>query len=441
MSTVAFHTLGCKLNFAETGTMAEQFRQREFSAVPFGEAADVVVLNTCTVTDEADRKCRQAIRKALRANPEAFVIVTGCFAQLRPEEVAGIDGVDLVLGANEKFNLFTYLDALHKQEQTQIEVSCIDDGTAFGAAYSASERTRAFLKVQDGCDYTCSFCTIPQARGRSRSETIPGVIRQAEAIAEAGYREIVLSGVNIGLFGQERGEELLDLLRELDRVEGIERFRISSCEPNLLTNDIVDFVASSRAFMPHFHLPLQSGDDFVLGKMRRRYQRSLYQDRVERIHSLMPDSAVGVDVIVGFPAETPERFDNTHAFLADLPISYLHVFTYSERPDTVAVDQLDRMGGSVVPKQERSNRNRRLRLLSEKKRAGFYARFLGSSRPVLWEDMERDGWMSGFTDNHIRVEAPYDGARVGQIESVSLDVLSGTGNVRSAEMQLLPLLG
>jgi threonylcarbamoyladenosine tRNA methylthiotransferase MtaB len=434
VSTVAFHTLGCKLNFAETGTMAEQFRQRDFHAVPFGEAADVVVLNTCTVTDEADRKCRQAIRKALRANPEAFVIVTGCFAQLRPEEVAGIDGVDLVLGANEKFNLFAYLDVLDKQEQTQIEVSCIDDVTAFGAAYSASERTRAFLKVQDGCDYTCSFCTIPQARGRSRSETIPGVVRQAEAIAEAGYKEIVLSGVNIGLFGQERGEELLDLLRELDRVEGIYRFRISSCEPNLLTDDIVDFVASSRAFMPHFHLPLQSGDDFVLGKMRRRYQRSLYQDRVERIHRLMPDAAVGVDVIVGFPAETPERFDNTFAFLADLPISYLHVFTYSERPDTVAVDQLKKMGGGVVPKQERSQRNRRLRLLSEKKRAGFYARFLGSERPVLWEDMDRDGWMSGFTDNHIRVEAPYDGERVGRIESVSLDILSATGNVRSAEM-------
>ncbi|MDA0378765.1 MAG: tRNA (N(6)-L-threonylcarbamoyladenosine(37)-C(2))-methylthiotransferase MtaB [Bacteroidetes bacterium] len=440
MSTVAFHTLGCKLNFAETGTMAEQFRQRDFAAVPFGEAADVVVLNTCTVTDEADRKCRQAIRKALRANPEAFVIVTGCFAQLRPEEVAGIDGVDLVLGANEKFNLFAYLDALDKQEQTQIEVSCIDDVTAFGAAYSASERTRAFLKVQDGCDYTCSFCTIPQARGRSRSDTIPGVVRQAEAIAEAGYREIVLSGVNIGLFGQERGEELLDLLRELDRVEGIDRFRISSCEPNLLTDDIVDFVAGSRAFMPHFHLPLQSGDDFVLGKMRRRYRRDLYSERVDQIMRLLPDAAIGVDVIVGFPAETPERFENTFTFLADLPISYLHVFTYSERPDTVAVDQLDRMGGGVVPKQERSQRNRRLRLLSEKKRAAFYTRFLGSERPVLWEDMDRDGWMSGFTDNHVRVEAPFDASRVGQIESVSLDVLSDTGNVRSAEMQLLPVV-
>ncbi|MDE2995813.1 MAG: radical SAM protein, partial [Bacteroidota bacterium] len=266
MSSVAFHTLGCKLNFAETGTMAEQFRQRDFDAVPFGQAADVVVLNTCTVTDEADRKCRQAIRKALRANPDAFVIVTGCFAQLRPEQIADIDGVDLVLGANEKFSLFNYLEALQKKEQTQIQVSCIDDVTAFGAAYSASERTRAFLKVQDGCDYTCSFCTIPQARGRSRSDTIEGVIRQAESIAEAGYREIVLSGVNIGLFGQERGEGLIDLLRELDGVGGIDRFRISSCEPNLLTDEIIDFVAASRAFMPHFHLPLQSGDDFVLGK-------------------------------------------------------------------------------------------------------------------------------------------------------------------------------
>ena len=440
MSSVAFHTLGCKLNFAETGTMAEQFRQRDFDAVPFGQAADVVVLNTCTVTDEADRKCRQAIRKALRANPDAFVIVTGCFAQLRPEQIADIDGVDLVLGANEKFSLFNYLEALQKKEQTQIQVSCIDDVTAFGAAYSASERTRAFLKVQDGCDYTCSFCTIPQARGRSRSDTIEGVIRQAESIAEAGYREIVLSGVNIGLFGQERGEGLIDLLRELDGVGGIDRFRISSCEPNLLTDEIIDFVAASRAFMPHFHLPLQSGDDFVLGKMRRRYRSQLYVDRVERIKRVMPDAAIGVDVIVGFPAETDERFENTFNFISDLPISYLHVFTYSERPDTTAVDQLDKMGGGVVPKQVRSNRNKRLRLLSEKKRIAFYSRFLGSTRPVLWEDVNRDGLMSGFTDNHVRVEAPYDAVRVGRIDSVSLDVLSGTGNVQSAEMDLLPVV-
>ena len=421
--------------------MTRQFRDKSYDVVPFGTASDVVVVNTCTVTEEADRKCRQAIRKSLRANPDAFVIVTGCFAQLRPEQVADIDGVDLVLGANEKFNVFGYIDALTKKELTQVSVSCIDEVTTYGAAFSASERTRAFLKVQDGCDYTCSFCTIPRARGRSRSETIDGVIRQANSIAEAGYREIVLSGVNIGLFGQERGESLLDLLRELDHVETIERFRISSCEPNLLSDDIVDFVAGSRAFMPHFHLPLQSGDDVVLGKMRRRYRSDLYVDRVRRIKEVIPDAAIGVDVIVGFPAETDERFENTVTFLTELPVSYLHVFTYSERPDTIAVDQLERMGGSVVPKHVRSERNKRLRILSEKKRASFYMDYLGSERPVLWEDMNRDGKMSGFTDNHIRVEAPFDDRRVGGIDTVSLESISESGNVRSAEMDLLPIIG
>ncbi|MGB0650574.1 MAG: tRNA (N(6)-L-threonylcarbamoyladenosine(37)-C(2))-methylthiotransferase MtaB [Rhodothermales bacterium] len=440
MATVSFHTLGCKLNFAETGAISKQFQEHAHDVVPFGSPADVVVLNTCTVTEEADRKCRQAIRKSLRANSETFVIVTGCFAQLRPEQIAAIDGVDLVLGANEKFSVMNYIDALTKKEETQISVSCIDDVSVYGAAYSASERTRAFLKVQDGCDYICSFCTIPRARGKSRSDTIQNVIRQAKSIAEAGYREIVLSGVNIGLFGQERGESLLDLVKALDQISGIDRFRISSCEPNLLTDEIIDFVAGSRAFMPHFHLPLQSGDDEVLGKMRRRYRSDLYVNRVRRIKEVMPEAAIGVDVIVGFPTETDERFENTVSFLTDLPVSYLHVFTYSERPETTAVDQLDKMGGGVVPKQVRSTRNRRLRILSEKKRAAFYRAYLGSERPVLWEDVNRDGMMSGFTDNHVRVEAPYDADRVGQIDSVSLDVLSGTGNVQSAEMDLLPVV-
>lgn len=441
MATVAFHTLGCKLNFAETGAMSKQFQEHAYDVVPFGTPADVVVLNTCTVTEEADRKCRQAIRKSLRANPDAFVIVTGCFAQLRPDQIAGIEGVDLVLGANEKFSATSYMGALTKKEETQISVSCIDDVSVYGAAYSASERTRAFLKVQDGCDYTCSFCTIPQARGKSRSDRIQNVIRQAESIAEAGYREIVLSGVNIGLFGQERDESLLDLVKALDDVTGIDRFRISSCEPNLLSDQIIDFVAGSRAFMPHFHLPLQSGDDFVLGKMRRRYRSDLYVDRVRRIKEVMPDAAIGVDVIVGFPAETDERFENTVAFLTALPVSYLHVFTYSERPDTTAVDQLDKMGGSVVPKQVRSTRNRRLRILSEKKRAAFYRGYLGTERRVLWEDVNRNGMMSGFTDNHVRVETTYDAEWVGLIESVRLDSLSETGNVRSGEIALLPVIG
>jgi len=440
VSTVAFHTLGCKLNFAETSAISEQFVSNQFEVVRFGEHADVVVLNTCTVTDEADRKCRQAIRRAMRANPEACVIVTGCFAQLRPEQIAEIEGVDIVLGANEKFNLFSYVDAFTKREKTQIDVSCIDDVTDFGAAYSASERTRAFLKVQDGCDYTCSFCTIPRARGASRSDSISSVVAQAEQIAEKGYKEIVISGVNIGLFGQDRGESLLELIQELDRVDGIERYRISSCEPNLLTNEIIEFVAASRSFMPHFHLPLQSGDDFVLAKMRRRYKRAVYEDRVERVLRLIPDAAIGVDVIVGFPAESDERFENTFAFISDLPISYLHVFTYSERPDTIAVNELASMGGPRVEKHIRSHRNRRLRLLSEKKRASFYARFLNQERAVLWEDNEKGGMIHGFTDNHIRVETPFEASKVGVIERVQLSAIASSGNATASELIQLPTL-
>ena len=440
MANVAFHTLGCKLNFAETGTVADQFRDQSYTVVPFGQAADVVVLNTCTVTEEADRKCRQAIRRALRANEDACVIVTGCFAQLRPERIARIEGVDVVLGANEKFDVSRYVEAFSKQEQTQIEVSCIDDVTEFGAAFSASERTRAFLKVQDGCDYTCSFCTIPRARGKSRSAQISDIVRQAEEIAERGFTEIVLSGVNIGLFGQERGEQLLDLLQALDKVKAISRYRISSCEPNLLTDEIIDFVASSRAFMPHFHLPLQSGDDAVLGKMRRRYRSSVYADRVNRVLETIPHAAIGVDVIVGFPTETEERFENTFNFLSELPISYLHVFTYSERPGTFAVDELDSMGGAPVPKHVRSERNRRLRLLSEKKKGAFYNRNLGMRRPVLWESAQAGGMMSGFTDNHIRVEKEFNEAECGQIESVELGRMNSKGIMSHTEMHSLPIL-
>jgi threonylcarbamoyladenosine tRNA methylthiotransferase MtaB len=440
LPSVAFHTLGCKLNFAETGTIADQFKARDFEVVPFGSPADVVILNTCTVTEEADRKCRQSIRKALRANENACVIVTGCFAQLRPEQIAGIPGVDVVLGANEKFDVFRYVDAFAKREQTQIDVSCIDDVTEYGAAFSASERTRAFLKVQDGCDYSCSFCTIPMARGKSRSAVVSDLVDQAKAIADRGFKEIVLSGVNIGLFGQERGDDLLSLLRELDQVEGISRYRISSCEPNLLTDEIIDFVASSRAFMPHFHLPLQSGDDFVLGKMRRRYRTSDYRNRVDRVLSVMPDAAIGVDVIVGFPAEGPDQFEATYAFIESLPVSYLHVFTYSERPETVAVDQIDSMGGAVVEKRVRSERNRRLRVLSEKKKGAFYTRFTGQQRPVLWESAESDGRMSGFTDNHVRVEAAFDEARTGSIEVVQLGRINERGHVQIPEMELLPIL-
>jgi len=428
------------LNFAETGTIAEQFKAREFEVVSFGSSADVVILNTCTVTEEADRKCRQAIRKALRANEHACVVVTGCFAQLRPDQIAKIPGVDVVLGANEKFDVFRYVDAFSKKENTQIDVSCIDDVTEFGAAFSASERTRAFLKVQDGCDYTCSFCTIPKARGKSRSAQVADLVAQAHAISERGFKEIVLSGVNIGLFGQERGDDLLSLLKELDQVGGIERYRISSCEPNLLTDSIIDFVGSSRAFMPHFHLPLQSGDDFVLGKMRRRYRTADYRNRVSRVLQVMPDAAIGVDVIVGFPAEGDEQFDATYSFLESLPVSYLHVFTYSERPETIAVDQITSMGGPIVEKRVRSERNRRLRVLSEKKKGAFYTRFSGAHRPVLWESSESGGRMSGFTDNHIRVEDSFDESRTGAIEVVQLGRINERGHVQIPEMEYLPIL-
>lgn len=429
MNRVAFYTLGCKLNFAETGALRDAFVEKSYDVVPFGEPADVAVINTCTVTEEADRKCRQVIRRALRANPDAFVIVTGCYAQLQPDTIACIEGVDAVLGAHEKFQLFNVLQDFEKREQTQIDVSCIDEVTTFGPAYSAGERSRAFLKIQDGCDYTCAFCTIPLARGKSRSQSIEETLRQAEDIARRGYREIVLSGVNIGLYGQDTGEDLLDLLKRLDAVAGIDRYRISSIEPNLLTDDIVDFVARSRAFQPHFHIPLQSGDNEVLGKMRRRYQREVYARRVAYIKSRMPHAAIGVDVIVGYPAETADRFENTFTFLQELPITYLHVFTYSERPNTVAVDRVEEKSWTPIDKKERARRNRRLRLLSEKKRAAFYREHLGQPRPVLWEADKKKSLMFGFTDNYIKVAQPYNPALVNTITTAHLTEIDGSGNV------------
>ncbi len=439
MPRVSFYTLGCKLNYAETSTIERDFQDRRFEVVPFGTAADVTVVNTCSVTAEADRKCRQVIRRALRANPEAFVIVTGCYAQLQPGEVAGIEGVDAVLGASEKFQLFRLIDSFTKTEQTQVAVSCVDEATTFGPAYSTGERTRAFLKVQDGCDYACAFCTIPRARGRSRSQPVEETVAQARRIAAEGYREIVLSGVNIGLYGQEHGTSLLELLRALDDVEGVARYRISSIEPNLLTDDILRFVAGSQRFMPHFHVPLQSGDDEVLGKMRRRYRREVYADRVATIRALMPHASIGVDVIVGFPAETAAHFENTYRFLSELPVSYLHVFTYSERPNTVAVDRVERVG-RPVSKEERSRRNRMLRILSQKKEHAFYSEHLGSVRPVLWEGAEHEGRMYGYTDNYVRTERPFDPAAEGTIENVRLDALTEDGAVRAADPVFVSLL-
>lgn len=440
MNRVAFYTLGCKLNFAETGTLRDQFEAKNFVSVPFGEPADVAVINTCTVTEESDRKCRQIIRRALRANENAFVIVTGCYAQLQPETIAQIEGVDAVLGANEKFNLFDVLSDFSKRERTQIEVSCIDDVSSFGPAYSAGERSRAFLKIQDGCDYSCSFCTIPLARGKSRSQTIAATLEQARQIARKGYKEIVISGVNIGLFGQDKNESLIDLLSELDQIDGIDRYRISSIEPNLLTNEIIDFVADSSRFQPHFHIPLQSGDDDVLAKMRRRYRRNVYADRVAYIKQRMPHAAIGVDVIVGFPAESAERFENTFAFLHDLDITYLHVFTYSERPNTVAVDQLHDMAEAPVPKSERSKRNKRLRLLSEKKRSTFYGNHLGTTRPVFWEDDVKEGLMFGFTDNYIRVAMPYDAELVHAVSDAQLGALAANGYVMAESETFISIL-
>ena len=439
MSTVSFHTLGCKLNFTETSTVSRDFEARGYEIVPFGTPSDVVVINTCTVTEEANRKCRQIVRKAIRKSPESFVVVTGCYAQLKPDEIADIDGVDLVLGANDKFNLFRIAESFVKKERTQVSVSCIDDVSAFMPSHSGKSRTRTFLKVQDGCDYSCSFCTIPKARGASRSGSIDSIIQQAEEIGREGVKEIVLSGVNIGLFGHDSDEGLIDLLERLDKVSTIQRYRISSIEPNLLTNDIIDFVARSRKFMPHFHLPLQSGDDEVLGLMRRRYRRSLYEQRVRDILSLMPDACIGGDVIVGFPGETEGHFLNTVAFLDNLPLAYLHVFTYSERPGTVAAEQLATVGNQV-PLHERSRRNKILTVLSEKKRTQFYKSFLGRERPVLWERGNVRDMMTGFTDNYIRVEKAYNSEDASSVQQVVLASLVKSGNVSVRSDTELPVL-
>lgn len=419
MRRVSFYTLGCKLNYAETSTIARDFEEKAFEVVPFGDPADVTVINTCTVTSEADRKCRQVIRRAQKANPDAFLLVTGCYAQLQAGEIASIPGVDAVLGNGEKSRIFDVVQDFTRQDVTQVSVSCIDDVETFGPAFSTGERTRAFLKVQDGCDYSCAFCTIPRARGRSRSQTIDACIAQATDLAARGYREIVLSGVNIGLFS-DGPADLFTLLQALDRVEGIDRYRISSIEPNLLTDAIIDFVAESARFQPHFHIPLQSGDDYVLGKMRRRYRRSLYEDRVARVRRQMPHACLGADVIVGFPAEDEPRFEITHRFLADLPLSYLHVFTYSERENTAARDPQSNLARTPVPPGERNRRNRVLRSLSMRKRRAFYAEHAGTRRDVLWEGVDADGLMRGFTDNYVRVQRRADEERAGRIERVRL---------------------
>ncbi|PJJ63079.1 tRNA (N(6)-L-threonylcarbamoyladenosine(37)-C(2))-methylthiotransferase MtaB [Chryseobacterium geocarposphaerae] len=429
--TAAFHTLGCKLNFAETSTIARQLTDAGYEKVSFDEKANVYVINTCSVTENADRECKLHVKRAMKANPEGLVVIVGCYAQLKPEEISQIEGVDLVLGAKEKFNILSYLYDLEKSESEGIVHSCeIEETDFFIGSYSIGDRTRAFLKVQDGCDYKCTYCTIPLARGISRSDTIENVLKNAKEIAAKDIKEIVLTGVNIGdygkgEFGNKRHEHtFLDLISELDQVDGIERIRISSIEPNLLKDESIELVAKSKSFVPHFHIPLQSGSDDLLKKMKRRYLTKLYSDRVNKIREVMPHAAIGVDVIVGFPGETEERFMETYNFLNELPITYLHVFTYSERENTEAAE----MEG-VVPIPERKKRNKMLRILSEKKKMAFYQTQLGKTLPVLWEHENKDGKMFGFTENYVRVQKDFDQASVNQIEFLNLEKILSDGTV------------
>lgn len=431
LKTAAFHTLGCKLNFAETSTIARQLTGAGYSKVSFDEKADVYVINTCSVTDNADKECKFHVKRAMKANPDGLVVILGCYAQLKPEEISAIEGVDLILGAKEKFNILTYLDDLQKSTDYGLIHSCeIDETDFFIGSYSIGDRTRAFLKVQDGCDYKCTYCTIPLARGISRSDTIENVVKNAREIAARGIKEIVLTGVNIGdygkgEFGNKRHEHtFLDLISELNQVEGIERIRISSIEPNLLKDESIELVAESKSFVPHFHIPLQSGSDDLLKKMKRRYLTGLYTERINKIREVMPDACIGVDVIVGFPGETEEKFLETYQYLSDLPISYLHVFTYSERENTEAAD----MEG-VVPIPERKRRNKMLRILSEKKKMAFYRTQLGKILPVLWEHENKNGVMYGFSENYVRVQKPFTPASVNQIEMLKLKDIQEDGSV------------
>jgi len=433
---VALYTLGCKLNYSETSAIGRKFEEKGFEKVDFENRADVYVINTCSVTEQADQKCRNIIRKAKRQSPNSKVVVIGCYAQLQPETISDIEGVDLVLGTQEKFNILDYLSDLEGTEHgCQIHSTDIDKVDFYEGAYSIGDRTRTFLKVQDGCDYGCAFCTIPMARGRSRSRDINAVKTMAEEIAQKGVKEIVLTGVNTGDFGKgpsgarRPNEAFIDLIKVLDEIEGIERFRISSIEPNLLTNEIIEFVAQSKRFMPHFHIPLQSGSNKVLTAMRRRYQRELYAERVAIIKKLMPHCSIGVDVIVGFPGETERDFLEAYQFINRLDVSYLHVFTYSERPNTFAADLLD-----VVPMEERRKRSKMLRGLSDKKQRHYYDSYIGHSRPVLFEANNADGFMSGFTDNYIKVKLPYKQEMTNNILPVTLRQVDAIGDMRGEKL-------
>jgi threonylcarbamoyladenosine tRNA methylthiotransferase MtaB len=428
---VAFYTLGCKLNFSETSTIARNFKNEGFDRVEFNDVADIYVINTCSVTDNADKRFKSIVKQAQKLNPNAFVAAIGCYAQLKPQELADVDGVDLVLGATEKFKITSYINDLTKNDLGEIHSCEIEEADFYVGSYSFGDRTRAFLKVQDGCDYKCTYCTIPLARGISRSDTLQNVLKNAKEISKKDIKEIVLTGVNIGdygkgEFGNKKHEHtFLDLVKELDQVEGIKRLRISSIEPNLLKNETIDYVSKSDSFVPHFHIPLQSGSNKILKLMRRRYMRELYLDRVAKIKELMPHACIGVDVIVGFPGETDELFLETYNFLNELDISYLHVFTYSERDNTLAADMEE-----VVPKRVRVKRSKMLRGLSAKKRRAFYESQLNTTRKVLFESENKNGYIQGFTGNYVKVKAPWNPELVNTIHKVELKKIDEDGLVR-----------
>ena len=428
MKKVAFHTLGCKLNFSETSSIARSCEDEGYEKVDFKEKADIYVLNTCSVTENADKECKRLVRQVLKINSEAFVVIIGCFAQLKPEEIAKYEGVDLVLGATEKFKLPSYLNDLSKQEIAEIHSCEIEDANFFESAYSIGDRTRAFLKVQDGCDYKCTYCTIPLARGISRSDQLENILKNAKEISDKEIKEIVLTGVNIGDYGKgEFGNKkhkhtFLDLVKALDDVKGISRLRISSIEPNLLKNETIDFVSNSKIFVPHFHIPLQSGSDELLKRMKRRYQTTLYKDRITHIKDKMPDCCIGVDVIVGFPGETEELFQETYNLLNELDISYLHVFTYSERANTEAATMKD-----IVDKNVRHQRSKMLRILSAKKKRAFYEKNIGTTRTVLFEHDNKDGFIQGFTENYVKVKVDYDPGLRNQSIKVKLNDFADDG--------------
>ena len=428
---VAFYTLGCKLNFSETSTIARNFQDEGFDRVDFEEVADMYVINTCSVTENADKQFKQIVKKAMKLNDKAFVAAVGCYAQLKPEELAAVDGVDLVLGATEKFKITDYINDLTKNNFGEVHSCEIEEADFYVGSYSIGDRTRAFLKVQDGCDYKCTYCTIPLARGISRSDALENVLKNAYEISQQGIKEIVLTGVNIGdygkgEFGNKKHEHtFLDLVKALDEVEGIERLRISSIEPNLLKNETIEFVSKSRTFVPHFHIPLQSGSNEILGKMKRRYQREVYVDRVNKIREVMPNACIGVDVIVGFPGETDEHFLETYNFLNELDISYLHVFTYSERDNTEAATM-----ENVVPMNVRSKRSKMLRGLSVKKRRAFYESQIGTNHTVLFEGENKEGYIHGFTENYVKVKTPWNPELVNTLHEINLTRIDDDGSVR-----------